>query len=181
MPRRTCLPGAGDCSQTPMPARHERVEEAAAALALELEVELPGRLLGVVDRQAGEVRHRDALLARDTEGGHRGGAAAGGGDDVDHVGALGELDAGGELAAADLRDVALDPDARAGRADGAADLHRRALDDGGVERRGDVSCTGFWGLGGGVVVAAAAQEGARETDRDEGSEPHRRQPGYRPP
>ena len=48
-----------------------------------------------------------------------------------------ELDAGGELAAADLRDVALDPDPRAGRADGAADLHRGALDDGGVDRRRD--------------------------------------------
>ena len=96
-------------------------------------------------------------------------------------GALGERDARDELAAADLGGVALDADARAGRAHGAADLHRGALHDGGVDGGGDLELHRLLRFGRGRVRAAAAEEGAREAGSDQGSEPHRPQPGYRPP
>ena len=117
VPRRTCLPGAGDCSQTPMRRGTSESRKPPPRSALELEVALLGRPLGVVERQAGEVGHGDPLLARDAEGGQRGGAAARGGGDVDHVRAGASATSRAEAAAADLRAPALDPDPRAARAD----------------------------------------------------------------
>ena len=98
LPRRTCVPARRLLRRTRgcRAGRASRGSRRRARLCSSRPRVLAS-LWASPTRQAGELGDGDALLARDTEGGQRGGAAAGGGGDVDHVGAVVELDAGAEL------------------------------------------------------------------------------------
>ena len=131
-------------------ARDERIEEAAAALGGELQAARLGLLVRVVEREADELGHRDALVARDPERGQRGGAAAGGGGDVDHVGALSEVDVLVKLLPLTWArwpwTLTRAPGGLTVPLTCVVELWTMAVSDGAET----LSCTGFCGLGGGV-------------------------------
>ena len=150
--------------------RDERVEEAAAARAVEAEAATLDPALGIVDTGADEVRHRHPLLARDAEGGERRRAVAGRGGDVDDVGPGLERDLGAEAAAADLRAPPLDLHLRGARADAAGDLHGAAEDERGVGWARDLQLHRRLRLWCRAVPVTAA--GEDENCADEGSGPN---------